>query len=117
MAEKTFTNSDSRFNNLTVFGGIQKAAEGEYQATVYVLTSKIKAKINSCIFTMNNMKNQDERISLCDMVENWSVNRVFKFFELYGEKYKKFKAAFFKTKVHEVNKMKICERKNKPLAD
>jgi hypothetical protein len=107
-----YTNSDSRFNHLLVYGGYRKVVAGEQQATIYVLTSRVKAKINSCVFIDNNMKNQDIRIDLCDTVEKWIPNRVFKFYELYDKEFANFPPKLLQKKIREVTKIKISERAN-----
>lgn len=107
------TNSPCLFNHYTVMGGYQKAAAGEHQATVYVLTSKLKQKINACKFLENKMRNIDVCIRLCDIVEKWNVARTFKFFELYDNIYKSFSPKKLKKKIIEVSRIKITEKKQK----
>jgi hypothetical protein len=60
--------------------GLQRSADGEFAAQVYVISSKIKKKIKS----FNNKQiGEKEKERLCNKVERWNNTRCFIFHEKY----------------------------------
>lgn len=106
MVDVNLKNTFSYYNNIFKMNGLQKSAEGEFAAQVYVICSKIKRKINLSSIT--------EKQKLCDRVEKWNNTKCFLFEERYmnDKTWKKIADNKLKEAIVNVDNINISKLKN-----
>lgn len=103
MVEINLKNSFSFYNNIIRMDGLQKSADGEYAATIYVIYSKIKNKINQLSYS------DKTKFFLITKIEKWNKDRCFYFKEKYFHKLSEITNIELRRAILDVTNIKLSE--------